>query len=106
MHGSAPEFRQQITLHFDMFDIFGFRGIGNWRDFLIQSNGDGFSAGRIDEHFLRRAEQISRGPVPMLAFSAVHGQFDHMSVGAVKCLIDMKQGLYEVISGRNFGQAF
>ena len=40
VHGAAPEFREELALNLDMFDIFRFRRIRDGRDLLIQRDGD------------------------------------------------------------------
>jgi len=48
---------------------------------------------------LRLAVEIAGGDVPVLAFAAVHGQLDGVTVGAMKRLVAMEKSL-DVIFAR------
>ena len=106
VHRPAPELAKQLALHFDVLDVFGLRRVGNRRYFLIQHDLDGGLLRRIDADFARRAIEVAGSAVPLLAFAAVHRQFYHVTVGALKGLVLVEQSLHPVFAGRDVGNTF
>ncbi len=90
MHGSPPKFRQQLALNLDMLDVFRLRRIRNRRDFPVKLDFDHPALGRIEADFFGRAVQISGRFVPPLTFATIHGEFEHMTVAAVKGFVNVQ----------------
>src|SRR5215203_4644375 len=99
MHRAAPEFRQSFALNLDVFDVLRvFRWLDGFNHAVERDRNGGLCA-RVDADLFWFAIEITGRTVPLLAFAAIHWQFDGVTVGAFKGLITMKQRLDRVLAG-------
>ena len=108
MHGPSPEFSEELALDSLVLDVPGRLGLGNCRNHLVETDDDGCGGtrARLDRHFLRRAVEIARGLVPLLAFAAVHGKLERVAVATVHGLVQMNHCLNAILAGRKETHVF
>src|SRR5262249_27113029 len=70
------------------------------RNFLVENNGNG-TGGGAEGDSLRLAVKVAGSQVPVLAFAAVHRQFDGVPIGAMKRLIAVEKSLHGVFARRH-----
>ena len=104
-HRPPPELRQEVALDADVLHVLRVRRIGDRRDDLVEDEPDGAALLRIDRQFLRRAEEIARRPVPLLAFAPVHREFHRVAVCAAERLVAVQQRLHGVGARRDLVEA-
>ena len=80
-------------------------GGGIWRDRLVELEADRFVARGIDGHLARRAEEVARRAVPLLALAPVHRQLHHVAVRAVERLVLVEQSLHAVAARLDVAEA-
>ena len=88
-----------------MLDVFGFWRVGNWWNLRVEREPYGVAARRADGDPLRRAVQIARRAVPLLAFAAIHRQLHGMAIGTRERLVPMEQRLHGVSTRRHVREA-
>jgi len=75
IHRPAPEFGQQLALDPNVFDIFRVFGIFDWRNDLIDRQGDLPGLRRVKMNFYRRRIDVAGRQVPVLSFPLSIGNF-------------------------------
>jgi hypothetical protein len=75
-----------------------FRRFDGWNDF-IEGDANATIPGGVDLDLLRCAVKIAGGFIPLLAFAAIHRQFDGVTIGTMKSFIAMEKGLDPIFSG-------
>jgi hypothetical protein len=105
MHGTAPELRQELALDPLMADVLCVLGGRDGRDLPVEDDADGPGTAGVDAHLARPAQEVARGPAPLLALAAVHGQLDDMAVRPVERLVLVEKTLDGVFAGGQGGQA-
>ena len=93
VHRPPPELREALALDPLVLDVLRLGRVGDGRDDLVQRDLDRSALGRVDRDLARACCRGCRAPCSMLAFPAVHGQLDHVAVGAAEGLVTMEQGL-------------
>ena len=104
-HRPPPELREELALDADVLDVLRVRRIGNRRDDLVEDETDGAAPLRVDRQLLRRAEEIARRPVPLLALAPVHRELHRVAVRAAEGLVAVQQGLHRVRAWRDLVEA-
>jgi hypothetical protein len=101
MHRAAPEFCETLALDFNMLDVFGVFGGRYRRYFLIEADMNYLFPLWIDLYFLGGTVQVSGSPVPSLALSSIHREFDCVAVSPVEGFVAVEKGLNPVFSPRD-----
>ena len=106
VHVAAPELREPLATQPHMFDVLRIRRIGDRRDDRVELDPDWTAAPAVPANLPRRAVEVARRELPLLALAAVHRQLDHVAGGEAERLVLVQQRLHRVLARRQVGQRF
>src|SRR5688572_941902 len=101
VHRSSPKVGKQLALDAHMFDVTRVLGRFDRRNYLVQFEANGGFSRRVEGHFLWLAKEVAWSRMPLLAFSAVHRQFEGMAIGSMEGVVTVQQCLHPVFSWRD-----